>query len=141
VAPPPASRIVRAELSPRKPAAAKKLASARAYGRAPAHPKTPQVMGRIDRAAVNKAISAHAGEIRACYRRGLIADPNMRRGRPSLDWTIDAQGAVSEVGGTELSVLRSPAMLGCLLDVLQRVRFPKPAEGIAMVSLPLTSLQ
>lgn len=138
--PPPPSRIVRAELSPQRSARPKKLAGARAYGRAPAHSKTPQVLGRIDRAAVTKAITAHATEIRACYRRGLIADPNMRKGRASLDWTIDAEGAVIDVGGTELSMLNSPAMLGCLFDVLQRVRFPKPAEGIAMVSLPLTSL-
>ncbi len=100
-------------------------------------PKRPtRVQGSIDRDAVAKVINDKVSEMRACYERALLRDPNLGAGKVLLEWTIDGKGAVSEVR-TKTSTLRSPEVVSCLLDLLRTLQFPKPNDGVVIVSYPV----
>lgn len=100
-------------------------------------PKRPtRVQGQIDRDAVAAVINEHVGEMRGCYERALLRDPNVGGGKVSLEWTIAADGSVAEVR-TKSSTLRNAAVVSCLLDLVRGLRFPKPQGGVVIVGYPI----
>jgi len=95
-----------------------------------------RIQGQIDRDAVAQVINDHVGEIRGCYERALLTNPNVGAGKVALEWTIGAGGTVTEIG-TKTSTLRSPEVVGCVLDLFRGLQFPKPLGGVVIVSYPL----
>ncbi len=95
-----------------------------------------KIQGQIDRDAVAQVINDHVNEIRGCYERALLENPNIGAGKVALEWTIGGDGSVVEVG-TKVSTLKSPEVVGCLLDLLRGLKFPKPQGGVVVVSYPI----
>jgi hypothetical protein len=94
-----------------------------------------QVRGSIDRDAVLRIVNEHAGEMSACYERGLLKDPNLGAGKVLVEWTIDTKGSVGEAR-SKSSTLASGEVVSCLLDVLRGLSFPKPEGGVVIVTFP-----
>jgi FHA domain len=97
--------------------------------------RATQVKGSIDRDAVAKVINEHLNDVRGCYERALMRDPNLGAGKVLLEWTISPTGAVGEVK-TKLSTLKSADATRCMADVVKQMQFPKPAGGDVIVSYP-----
>jgi len=94
------------------------------------------VKGSIDRDAVAKVINEHANEMRGCYERALMRDPNIGAGKVLLEWTIVPAGVVGDVR-TKMATLKSAEVTSCLLDVLKQMQFPKPEGGLVIVTYPI----
>jgi hypothetical protein len=100
-------------------------------------PSRPQrVQGQIDRDAVAKVLNDHINQIRGCYERALLTNPNLGAGKVGLEWTIAPDGSVSEVGA-KVATVKSPEVVSCLLDLLRRLTFPKPSGGVVIVTYPI----
>jgi hypothetical protein len=97
--------------------------------------KATQVRGSIDRDAVAKVLEEHMNDMRGCYERALMRDPNLGAGKILLEWNISATGAVSDVR-TKVATLKNTEVNTCLLDVLKQLQFPKPQGGVVIVSYP-----
>jgi len=94
------------------------------------------VKGSIDRDTVAKVINEHANEMRGCYERALMRDPNIGAGKVLLEWTIVPAGVVGDVR-TKMATLKSAEVTSCLLDVLKQMQFPKPEGGLVIVTYPI----
>ncbi|HUJ28960.1 MAG TPA: AgmX/PglI C-terminal domain-containing protein [Myxococcales bacterium] len=100
-------------------------------------PSRPTALkGSIDRDLVAKVINEHVNEMRSCYERALIRQPNLGAGKVLLEWTIDLAGSVTEVR-SKSSSLKNDEVVSCLLDVARQMKFPKPAGGIVIVTFPI----
>jgi hypothetical protein len=97
--------------------------------------KATQVRGSIDRDAVAKVLEEHMNDMRGCYERALMRDPNLGAGKILLEWNISATGTVSDVR-TKVATLKNTEVNTCLLDVLKQLQFPKPQGGVVIVSYP-----
>ena len=95
-----------------------------------------RVQGSIDRDLVAKVINEKVSEMRGCYERAMLRDPNLGAGKVLLEWTIDGRGDVSEVR-TKTATLKSPEVVSCLLDLLRTLKFPRPNGGVVIVSYPV----
>lgn len=95
-----------------------------------------KVQGQIDREQVARVLNEHIGEIRGCYERALLGNPNLGAGKVALEWTIGGDGTVVEAGAKH-STIRGPEVVSCLLDLLKRLQFPKPHGGLVIVSYPI----
>lgn len=98
--------------------------------------KPSRVQGSIDRDAVAKVINDHVNDMRGCYERQLLRDPNLGPGKVSLEWTINGAGDVTAVR-TKVSTVRSPEVVSCLLELLRGMKFPKPSGGLVIVTYPV----
>ncbi len=92
------------------------------------------VRGTIDREAVARVVNAHLQEVRACYERELLQNPNLA-GKVVLEWVINTSGVVASAK-TKSSSLRSGAVEGCILSSLKTWRFPPARGGVVIVSYP-----
>lgn len=86
------------------------------------------VEGGLDRDVVEAVIARYAGQIRACYERGLQQDPDLR-GRVSVSFVISGRGTVKQERINQSS-LRSPVVEGCLLGKMRGWKFPNPVGGV-----------
>jgi hypothetical protein len=97
--------------------------------------RATQIRGSIDRDAVAKVINEHLNDVRGCYERALVGDPNLGAGKVLLEWTINSSGVVIEVR-TKLATLRNTEATRCMIDVVKQMQFPKPSGGNVIVSYP-----
>ena len=95
-----------------------------------------KVQGSYDRDAVGKVINEHVNEIRSCYERALLRDPNLGAGKVLLEWTIGIEGSVTKVGA-KVATIKSNEVVSCLLDTVRAMKFPKPTGGEVIVSYPV----
>ena len=95
-----------------------------------------KVQGTYDRDAVGKVINEHVNEIRSCYERALLRDPNLGAGKVLLEWTIGLGGGVTKVGAKVVTI-KSNEVVSCLLDTVRAMTFPKPTGGEVIVSYPV----
>ena len=90
--------------------------------------------GAIAPAAARAALSSNNLQFRNCYERQLKKN-NQLQGRVQLSMRVGRGGEVTAVqaGGT----LRDPAVLSCIRQTAQRIRFPAPQDGAcAVVAVP-----
>ncbi len=89
--------------------------------------------GDIDSAAANRAIRSRSLQFRNCYERRLKVNQTLT-GRVQLQVRIGRDGNVSGVrtGGS----LRDAQVLSCVRSTAQRIRFPRPRGGCAVVAVP-----
>lgn len=93
--------------------------------------------GSVDPDKIREVVSSQHGELRSCYARGLLENPNL-----SGTWTVrivitgnGAVGTASMQGAT----LHWLSMERCLLELVRTWRFPPPADGkTAAVDYPFT---
>jgi hypothetical protein len=85
--------------------------------------------------ALVRALSARAGQARACYEQLLRSSPHAS-GRLLVALRVDATGEVSSAEAIEDDV-REPALTTCTLERLKRGLLPAPAGGCANINVPL----
>lgn len=83
--------------------------------------------GGLDRETVRRVIASYRGEIRTCYERVLLSNPNLN-GRVVYHWRIDSDGKVVTTE-TKSSTLNSDALQSCVREVIGRMSFPKADNG------------
>jgi hypothetical protein len=90
--------------------------------------------GSIDRAAVQRVILSHQGQIAACYERALLRDPTLA-GRVVMAWSITPSGGVGNVSVGQSSLSNS-AVTSCISAAIRGWRFPQPSGGSVTVTFP-----
>lgn len=83
---------------------------------------------------IESVVKRRAGAIRACYEQRLQVKKDLK-GKITVRWTIDTEGAVSSASATADSMGDSETT-NCLLRTLRRMRFEKPEGGVCVVQWP-----
>jgi Ca-activated chloride channel family protein len=86
-----------------------------------------EVRGSLERAIIQRIVRAHINEVRHCYNKGLVMDPNLA-GRVVIQFVIGALGkvTVSAVAESDLS----DAKVGqCIAGAVKKWTFPKTDGG------------
>ena len=84
--------------------------------------------GGLDRETVRRIIASYRSQIRTCYERALISSPSLQ-GRIVYQWRITPIGNVIS-GQVMKSTLESSNLKSCVLEVLQKMQFPKAPNGL-----------
>lgn len=83
--------------------------------------------GKLDEAAVGRALNEQLGRIAACYEQGLGRDPKLW-GRVAILMDVDPDGRVRTAAEHE-SRFPDPAVPTCTMDGLRGVLLPPPISG------------
>jgi hypothetical protein len=102
---------------------------------APPAQSAPPRAGRLAPEIIQKVVRSRFGQFRACYERGLAADPNLH-GRVTVKFVIDTDGAVAMVGDAG-SDLPDPKVVSCVTKGFGALRFPPPDGGMVTVVYPI----
>ncbi|MCA9708132.1 MAG: AgmX/PglI C-terminal domain-containing protein, partial [Myxococcales bacterium] len=86
-----------------------------------------QVTGALDRDIIRRIVRAHVNEVRHCYNRGLVRDPNLH-GRVEISFHIGATGLVLASEATE-TTLPDASVTQCIAQAVRRWKFPMPSGG------------
>ena len=89
--------------------------------------------GQIEAAAARAALAQHNLQFRNCYERRLKVN-NTLEGRVNVQMRVGGNGRVTAVraGGS----LRDAEVLSCVRNIAQRIQFPAPTGGCAVVAAP-----
>jgi hypothetical protein len=87
------------------------------------------VDGGLDRDTVRRIIQSYRSQVRACYDRALVSSPNLH-GRVVYRWKILSDGGVDDTS-IQKATLDSANLKSCVLEVIQRMQFPKSTRGLS----------
>ncbi len=94
-----------------------------------------EAIGGLDKALIAAVVQANIGQIKHCYERQLIVDPNIF-GKIVAQWTINKDGVVS-TSSVKKSTMNSKPVENCILGKIKSWNFPKPkGGGQVIVSYP-----
>jgi TonB family protein len=98
-------------------------------------PTIPRAGGTLDPARVQAVVKSRLPEIRRCYERGKMDEPDLK-GRVTVKISVSGTGAVSS-STIETSTLGNSRVETCIADAVQGWRFPAPSGGTsAVISYP-----
>ena len=103
------------------------------------YPLTTQakIHGGLTMSQVESVINRSAGLITYCYEKGLQKTSNLK-GRVSTKFSINPQGRVS-IAKIKNSSLASRSVNTCIINVIKKLKFPKPVGGVQVnVQYPFT---
>jgi hypothetical protein len=94
-----------------------------------------EAIGGLDKALIAAVVQSNIGQIKHCYERQLIVDPNIF-GKIVAQWTINKDGLVS-TSSVKKTTMNSKAVENCILGKIKNWNFPKPkGGGQVIVSYP-----
>ncbi len=94
-----------------------------------------EAIGGLDKSLIAAVVQANIGQIKHCYERQLIVDPNIF-GKVVAQWTINKDGAVS-VTSVKKTTMNNAPVENCILGKIKGWNFPKPkGGGQVLVSYP-----
>jgi hypothetical protein len=94
-----------------------------------------EAIGGLDKSLIAAVVQANIGQIKHCYERQLIVDPNIF-GKVVAQWTINKDGAVS-VSSVKNTTMNNKAVENCIVGKIKNWGFPKPkGGGQVLVSYP-----
>lgn len=94
-----------------------------------------EAIGGLDKALIAAVVQANIGQIKHCYERQLIVDPNIF-GKVVAQWTIDKDGLVNS-NAIKKSTMNNKPVENCILAKIKGWNFPKPkGGGQVIVSYP-----
>ncbi len=94
-----------------------------------------EAIGGLDKALIAAVVQANIGQIKHCYERQLIVDPNIF-GKIVAQWTINKDGLVNTTS-VKKSTMNSKPVENCILGKIKNWNFPKPkGGGQVIVSYP-----
>ncbi|WP_438008661.1 AgmX/PglI C-terminal domain-containing protein [Sorangium sp. So ce321] len=143
-APPPPVTVDVPSAPPAPPVAVSPAAAAPSAAAAPGAQRTGDTStpdgaakrGRLTSAQVQQVVRAGFGQLRSCYERGLLKDPNLT-GKVMIRFAIARDGSVSEAGDAG-SDLPDREVVGCVLKSVFSLKFPEPeGGGIVTVVYPI----
>jgi len=97
---------------------------------------TASVAGSLSREVIRREIRLHRNEISHCYQTELNRRPDLE-GRVAIRFVIDQRGLVVASNVAD-STIGSPAVDQCVAQVIHRISFPPPENGVVMVTYPFT---
>jgi hypothetical protein len=94
-----------------------------------------EALGGLDKSLIAAVVQSNIGQIKHCYERQLIVDPNIY-GKVVAGWTIDKDGLVS-VSNIKKTTMNNKAVENCIAGKIKNWQFPKPkGGGTVLVSYP-----
>ncbi|MCO5144229.1 MAG: AgmX/PglI C-terminal domain-containing protein [Oligoflexia bacterium] len=94
-----------------------------------------EAIGGLDKALIAAVVQANLGQIKHCYERQLIINPNIF-GKVVAHWTINAEGKVS-TSSVKKTTMNNSAVENCITGKIKNWTFPKPkGGGQVIVSYP-----
>jgi hypothetical protein len=96
---------------------------------------TSIVTGHLPPEVVQRIVRQNYGRFRMCYESGLRNNPNLT-GRVTARFVIGREGAVTNAanGGSDMP---DSGVTSCVVQAFYGISFPKPENGIVMVSYPI----
>lgn len=95
---------------------------------------TPQVGDFCDPANIRSVVTARSNAIRYCFERELQTDPSLS-GQITAQWTIGLDGSVTRASVAS-STMNNRTVEGCIVRVIQRMRFEQPDGGMCVINYP-----
>ncbi len=101
----------------------------------------PAVGDYCDPADIRRVVNARSNAIRHCFERELQTNPTLS-GNITANWRVQLDGSVSNATVAE-STMDNRRVEGCIVRVLERMRFEEPDGGICIINYPFvfTGLQ
>lgn len=94
-----------------------------------------ETSGGLDKSVIAAIVREHLGQIKHCYERQLLVDPNIF-GKVIANWTINGEGSV-DTTGVKKSTMGNVTVENCVLSKIKTWKFPKPrGGGKVIVSYP-----
>lgn len=94
-----------------------------------------EALGGLDKSLIAAVVQSNIGQIKHCYERQLIVDPNIF-GKVVAAWTINKDGGVS-VSSIKKTTMNNTAVENCIAGKIKNWAFPKPkGGGQVLVSYP-----
>jgi hypothetical protein len=94
-----------------------------------------EAIGGLDKSLIAAVVQANIGQIKHCYERQLIVDPNIF-GKVVAQWTINKDGVVS-VSSVRSTTMNNQPVENCIMARIKTWAFPKPkGGGQVLVSYP-----
>ena len=94
-----------------------------------------EALGGLDKSLIAAVVQANIGQIKHCYERQLIVNPNLY-GKVVASWTIDKEGLV-HTSGIKKTTMNDKTVEGCITARIKGWNFPKPkGGGQVLVSYP-----
>ena len=113
-----------------------KLGGRRQKRRATMKREPLQASGFCKRADISKRVGAKQRSITRCYEKALLSNPELS-GKVTLQWTVKLDGKVKR-GNTRVSdsTLNNAKVEGCMMRVINRLKFAKPDGGQCVIRYP-----
>jgi hypothetical protein len=94
-----------------------------------------EAIGGLDKALIAAVVQANLGQIKHCYEKQLIVDPNIF-GKVVAGWTINKDGLVS-TSSVKKTTMNNKTVENCIIGKIKNWNFPKPkGGGQVLVSYP-----
>lgn len=90
--------------------------------------------GGLNASQIQRVVMSHIGAIRACYESEAQRNPGLKGG-VTLEWSIDASGAVTRAGVAQSS-LSNPRVEGCMIRQVQKWKFPSADAPTTVAGFP-----
>jgi len=94
----------------------------------------PETIGGLTREQVRRVVTLHRNEVSYCYERALIGHPDLA-GRVSVQFVVQASGAVQMSVVDQSSTLNHTATEQCVASAVRHWSFPQSA-GVTAVTYP-----
>ena len=96
----------------------------------------PQASGFCKKSDITKRVSTKQRSITRCYEKALMSNPELS-GKVTLQWTVDMSGKVIR-SSTKVanSTLANQKVEGCMMRVVNRLKFAKPDGGNCVIRFP-----
>jgi len=91
--------------------------------------------GPLSKEAIRGVIRSWYPEIKGCYERAFRDDQSLR-GKVIARFMINEDGSVASVDMSE-STLRKQDVIDCVGKLFELMRFPKPDNGMVLITYPL----
>ncbi len=94
----------------------------------------PAVGDFCDPADIRRVVNARQNAIRHCFERELQTNPSLS-GQITANWRVQLDGSVSNATIAE-STMNDRSVEGCVVRVIERLRFEEPDGGICIIQYP-----
>ena len=94
----------------------------------------PAVGDFCDPADIRRVVNARQNAIRHCFERELQTNPTLS-GQITANWRVQLDGSVSNATIAE-STMNDRRVEGCIVRVIERLRFEQPDGGICIIQYP-----
>src|SRR5690606_1275984 len=94
----------------------------------------PQVGDFCDAGNIRRVVGGRANAIRYCFEKELQTNPSLS-GQIVAQWRITLDGSV-QGASIASSTMNNREVEGCIMRVIERMRFEKPDGGICVINYP-----
>lgn len=94
----------------------------------------PAVGDFCDPADIRRVVNARSNAIRHCFERELQTNPQLS-GNITANWRVQLDGSVSNAT-INASTMNDSRVEGCIVRVIERMRFSEPDGGICVINYP-----